>query len=264
MRQLVFMLAFSLLPQISAAREVDVELVLAVDASRSMSIEELEIQRRGYAEALGSDIVMKAIEGGLLGRIALTYVEWAGAGNQRVVVPWTEIATPAQARDVAEQITAFYDNSLRRTSISSALRYSANSIEANGFEGLRRVIDISGDGPNNMGAPVRAARDEVTARGITINGLPLMTQDLMSELWGIPDLDVYYTRCVIGGAGAFVVPVRGWDAFPAAVKRKMVLEIANIVPSTQPSVTKVQATSPYDCLVGERMWEQNRSYFDIP
>lgn len=264
MRIFVFVILFNLLAICAQAREVDVELVLAVDASRSMSPAELEVQRRGYAEALASQEVIRAIEGGLLGRIALTYVEWAGHGSQRVIVPWTEISSAAQARTVAGQITAFYDDSLRRTSISSALRYAADSIETNGFEGLRRVIDISGDGPNNMGLPVQAARDEVLARGITINGLPLMTLDLMSEIWGIPDLDDYYTRCVIGGPGAFVVPVIGWDAFPAAVKRKMVLEIAALPTAPRARVIPAQSPPPYDCMVGEKMWEQNRAFFDIP
>lgn len=264
MRSLVFVLCLTLLPAAVLAREVDVELVLAVDVSRSMSPAELELQRRGYAEALGSDEVIKAIQSGLLGRIALTYVEWAGAGNQRVIVPWTEVSTPRQAQDIATQISSFFDDSLRRTSISSALRYAADSIETNGFEGLRRVIDISGDGANNMGIPVRAARDEVVARGITINGLPLVTPDIMSEMWGIPDLDVYYTQCVIGGPGAFVLPVRDWSDFPAAIKRKMVLEIAAAPQAAPATVIKAQASEPYDCLVGEKLWERNRGYWSIP
>ncbi len=257
-----------LLPASLKAQEVDVELVLAVDVSRSMSAAELELQRRGYAEALASDEVIEAIGGGLLGRIALTYVEWAGAGSQRVVVPWTQIATANEARAIAAQIGANYDESLSRTSISSALRYAANSIDSNEFEGLRRVIDVSGDGPNNMGIPVLAAREEVLGRGITINGLPLMTQDALSELWGIPDLDVYYTNCVIGGPGAFVLPVLSWDAFGAAVKRKMVLEIADATPPQTPDeleeLIRIQATPAYDCLVGERIWKRNRGYFEIP
>lgn len=264
MKKLLILCLILLLPHSVLAREVDVELVLAVDASRSMSPAELEIQRRGYAAALSSAEVMEAIEGGLLGRIALTYVEWAGDGAQRVIVPWTEVSTAAQAAEIAARISAFYDDSLERTSISSALRYAADSIETNGFEGLRRVIDISGDGPNNMGIPVQAARDEVLSRGITINGLPLMTQDALSELWGIPDLDVYYARCVIGGPGAFVLPVVGWDAFPAAVKRKMVLEIASLPASPAPQIIRAQSAPPYNCMVGEQLWERNRRYFDIP
>jgi len=248
------------------AREVDLELVLAVDVSRSMSPAELELQRRGYAEALASDEVIRAIRSGLLGTIALTYVEWAGTGTQRVIVPWTEISTPEQARAIAARIESNFDESLRRTSISSALRHAADSIESNEFEGLRRVIDISGDGPNNMGAPVQLVRDEVISRGITINGLPLMTDDALNALWGIPDLDVYYTRCVIGGPGAFVLPVISWGGFADAVRRKMVLEIAGLTPpQTQAArVIRVQAEAPYDCMVGEALWERNRRYFETP
>jgi hypothetical protein len=261
---LIALSLISFLPAASQAREVDVELVLAVDVSRSMSAQELELQRRGYAEALASQEVIETIQSGLLGRIALTYVEWAGSSNQRVIVPWTEISTAGQARTVATQISAFFDESLRRTSISGGLRFAADSIESNGFEGLRRVIDISGDGPNNMGLPVTAARDEVVARGITINGLPLVTPDIMSQMFGIDDLDVYYTRCVIGGAGAFVLPVRAWSDFPAAIKRKMILEIAALPEPFAARVLKAQSEAPYDCMVGEKLWERNRGYWAIP
>lgn len=244
--------------------EVDLELFLAVDVSRSMTPQELDIQRRGYASALRSEIVQKAIQSGLLGRIALTYVEWAENHAQRVIVPWTQIASAADAARVAAQITANFDDGMRRTSISGALDYARASFQTNGFRGLRRVIDISGDGPNNQGRPVLEARADTLAEGITINGLPLMTEDALSNIWGIPDLDIYYTRCVIGGPGAFVVPVRGWAAFAGAVRRKLVLEIA--ARPVAPRVIKAQHTTPppYDCLVGEKMWDQNRSYFDIP
>ena len=227
-----------------------------------MSPLELELQRRGYAEALTSPEVTAALKGGMLGRIAITYVEWAESRAQRVVVPWTLIESPAQAADIADTLTAFYDDSLRRTSISGALDYAAAAFEGNGFVGLRRVIDISGDGPNNQGAPVLEARARTLGKGIVINGLPLMTQDALSNIWGIPDLDVYYARCVIGGPGAFVVPVHGWAQFPDAVRRKLVLEIAGL--PAAPQIIRAQAQAPYDCLVGEKMWEQNRSFFDIP
>ncbi|WP_298912679.1 DUF1194 domain-containing protein [uncultured Roseobacter sp.] len=242
--------------------EVDVELFLAVDVSRSMSPAELEIQRRGYAEALTSRQVLQAIESGLLGRVAITYVEWAGEYSQRVIVPWTLLQSPQEAQAIAHQITARFDEGLRRTSISGALIYAAGDFEGNGFSGLRRVIDISGDGPNNQGRPVERARDAALGQGFVINGLPLMTQDALSELWGIPDLDIYYRNCVIGGPGAFVIPVLAWDQFAAAVKRKLVLEIAGL----EPRLIQAQFTpaEPYDCLIGEKMWEQNRAYFDIP
>lgn len=252
----------AVLPAQEPAVEVDVELVLAVDISRSMSDEELTIQRRGYAQALRAPDVLAAVQNGLLGRIAVTYVEWAGDYAQRTVLDWTMLATAQDAEAIASVIERLDTPSQQRTSISSALLYAADTFDGNGFDGLRRVIDISGDGPNNMGRPVLRARDAVLSRGIIINGLPLMTTDAMSELWGIDDLDLYYENCVIGGPGAFVLPVLEWGEFAAAVKRKLILEIA-----ARPSlIVPVNATviPGYDCLVGEKMWERNRAYFLIP
>lgn len=245
-----------------AETEVDVELVLAVDVSRSMSPYELEIQRRGYAEALTSDEVLTAIGDGFLGRIALTYVEWAGNGSTRTVVDWTLIETRQDAHDFAELITAEFRPSLRRTSISSAIRHAASLFDGNGFNAFRRVIDVSGDGPNNHGRPVVEARDAALAQGIVINGLPLMTRDGFGGMWHIEDLDQYYLNCVIGGPGAFVIPVHDWSQFAAAVRRKLVLEIAGLPPQLVPA----QMTTPmgYDCLIGERIWEQNRGRMGWP
>ena len=251
-------------PALPAQTEVDVELFLAVDVSRSMSPYELEIQRLGYASALASDEVVGAILNGAIGRIALTYVEWAGTGSQEVIVPWTMIDSAEDAREVAAAITANFDDSMRRTSISQILRYAADDILSNEFLGLRRVIDVSGDGPNNQGERVDIVRDAVVARGVIINGLPLMTQDAMSVQWGIEDLDEYYRRCVIGGPGAFVVPVLEWDQFALAVRRKLVLEIGGRLP--EPLVMRAQwkPKEPYNCLIGEQIWERNRRYFDLP
>ncbi len=263
MRLIALLLSLLAAPLCAQDRtEVDVELFLAVDVSRSMQPFELEIQRRGYAEALVSPEVQAAITGGLLGRVAVTYVEWAGVYNQRVIVPWTMIEGPEDAARVASQITAHFDEALRRTSISGALDHAAASIEANGFDGLRRVVDISGDGPNNMGPPVTQARDRVLAQGITINGLPLMTQDdsFMSR-WNIPDLDVYYIACVTGGTGSFVLPVVEWSAFADAVRQKLVLEIAGLPPER---LWRAQAAGPYNCLIGEEIWERNRDIFALP
>lgn len=231
--------------------EVDLELFLAVDVSRSMQPWELEIQRRGYAEALRSDDVAKAISSGLIGQIALTYVEWAGSGSQTVIVPWTLIKTPSDTADFADKLTAVFSDGMRRTSISGALRYAAESFETNTFKGLRRVIDVSGDGPNNMGPPVLPTRNLVASQGIIINGLPLMTTDAFSERWGIDDLDAYYENCVIAGPGAFVVPVFTWQEFAPAIKRKLILEIAGITPEP-----RLQRVNGYDCLVGEKIWER--------
>jgi hypothetical protein len=238
--------------------EVDVELLLAVDVSRSMTPAELELQRRGYAEALASRQVIGAILDGMVGRIALSYVEWAGDGSQNVVVPWTLLDSAADAQAVARSLTVRDDRDMRRTSISSILRFGANSIETNDFNGTRRVIDVSGDGPNNNGAPVLPARDAVLARGIIINGLPLMARDEMSQRWGIEDLDVYYTNCVIGGPGAFMIPVQDWSQFATSIRRKLVLEIG-AAPVVRPRIQRVAA---YDCLIGEKIWEGNR--YDWP
>jgi hypothetical protein len=236
--------------------EVDVEIVLAVDVSRSMSPRELEIQRRGYAEALVSEEVIAAIAKGALRRIALSYVEWAG--TQRVIVDWTLIETRADAEAFAAQLTAHFDDSLRRTSISGAMQFAASSFAYNGFSSWRQVIDISGDGPNNQGRPVLEARADVVSEGIIINGLPLMTKEGMGSQWHLDDLDKYYQACVIGGPGSFVIPVRSWDVFPAAVRLKLIQELAAAPHLIQPANFHVVPPPDYDCLIGEKIWEQFR------
>lgn len=241
--------------------EVDLELILAADVSRSMSPLELEIQRQGYAAALASAEVIGAVRGGMIGRIALTYVEWAGADHQRVVVPWTLIETGEQARAFGETLTARFDGAMRRTSLSGALRHTAAMFDTNAYTGLRRVIDISGDGPNNQGEPVLRARSDVLAKGIIINGLPLMTVDDLSLRWGIADLDDYYTNCVIGGAGSFMIPVHSWEEFEPAIRRKLVLEIAGDRPRAAPRIRRV---SGYDCLIGEKIWQRNMNDSFVP
>ncbi|WP_347313163.1 DUF1194 domain-containing protein [Defluviimonas sp. SAOS-178_SWC] len=242
------------------AEEVDLELLLLVDVSRSMSPAELGIQRRGYAEALRSDAVAAALGRSFTGRIALAYVEWAGEHRHRVVQDWTLIEGRADLDAVAAVLESNRTMTQSRTSIASALRAGAFLIASNDFDGLRRVIDISGDGPNNQGGLVTAARDEVLAEGIVINGLPLMTRDIAGAAWRLDDLDVYYTLCVIGGPGAFVVPVTDWRDFTGAVTRKLVLEIAGGPPER---LIRVQAGAAYDCEIGEKMWQRNRSFDDF-
>lgn len=255
----LFLFLILVLP--ARAEEVDLELLLLVDISRSMSPAELELQRRGYAEALRSDSVAAALGRSLTGRIALAYVEWAGEFRQTTVQDWILVESRADLDAFAETLERRKTATQSRTSISSALRHGAFLMDTNGFEGLRRVIDISGDGPNNQGGLVTTARDEVLAQGIIINGLPLMTYDAGTAMWRIDDLDVYYAECVIGGPGAFVLPVREWSDFAAAVTRKLVLEIAE----TQPErLILAQASTLYDCLIGEKMWQRLRRDFDIP
>ncbi|TPI27822.1 DUF1194 domain-containing protein [Mesorhizobium sp. B3-2-1] len=253
-------------PMSRADEPVDVELVLAVDVSLSMSADELEIQRHGYAAALTHDNVLQAIADGVYGKIAVTYVEWAGTSWQRVIVPWTVIASRADAERVVAQFSAQPPDSARRTSISGALEFGSDLFAESGYQGTKRVIDISGDGPNNQGAPVNLARDGVVRQGIVINGLPLMTRGGFSGVYDVNDLDRYYSDCVIGGAGAFMIPVNDWTQFPEAIRRKLVLELAGPASrqwaaeeADHPPVVLAQDKPAADCQVGEKMW-RNRNW----
>ena len=253
----------------TAAEPVDVELVLAVDVSLSMSPEELEIQRHGYAAALTHDLVLRAIADGTYGKIAVTYVEWAGTTWQRVIVPWTVIANRADAERVVEQLNAHPPDSARRTSISGALEFGSDLFAESGFQGVKRVIDISGDGPNNQGAPVNLIRDQVVSQGITINGLPLMTRGGFTGAYDVNNLDRYYSDCVIGGPGAFMIPVNDWTQFPEAIRRKLVQELAGPASprwaaddTAHPPVILAQDKPVADCQVGEKMWRDRSWMFD--
>lgn len=240
---------------------VDVELMLAVDVSYSMSLDELEIQRRGYAAALSDPEIWRVIEGGFRGRAALTYVEWSGTGQERVVIPWTLIASAEDLARFAGALTAVPPRALRRTSISSVLDAAPRSFETNAFAGDRRVIDVSGDGPNNMGRRVTAARDALVAAGYAINGLPLMTNDGRGMLPDLDDLDLYYENCVIGGPLSFSIPVRSWPEFLPALRQKLFLELAGRLPDAefqtrQFAQARGATEDGYDCLIGEKLWRQ--------
>jgi hypothetical protein len=235
---------------------VDLELVLAVDISGSMDTDEQALQRRGYIEAFLHAEVAGAIRSGPYGRIAATYVEWAGPGAQRVTVPWTLIETAADAEDFAAGLAEAPRARFRGTSISGALAFSAPLFENNGYEGLRRVIDVSGDGPNNAGAPVDAARDAAVGTGIIVNGLPIQITAQPFGLGG-RDLATYYRDCVIGGPGAFVIPVTEEAQLLEAIRRKLVLEIAGLPAVVFPAAAAGEPAT--DCLVGERLrrtWER--------
>lgn len=259
--------------QSGAVERVDVELVLAVDVSLSMSPDELDLQRAGYAAALTDSAVIKAIEAGAYGKIAVTYFEWAGSFTQHVIVPWTTISSLEDAERVARQLSASPPNSARRTSISAALEFAGDLFAESGYRGNKRVVDISGDGPNNQGGPMEAARDRLVDQGITINGLPLITNGGLNSAYDVEDLDVYYEKCVIGGPGAFMVPVNAWSQFPEAIRRKLVLELAGessallhkaqfAAPSDDPPSLK-QPDGIYDCQIGEKLW-RNRSWISEP
>ena len=210
---------------VHADAEVDLALVLAVDVSFSMDPDEQELQRDGFAQAFRSIEVQEAIRKGMIGRIAVVYVEWAGAGYQEVVVPWTVIEQPTDALAFATRLAQSRPSRSGYTSISSAIDFGLMQLRKSGVQAIRQVIDISGDGANNQGRMVTLARDDALEQGVTINGLPIMLKR-PDGIWDIEDLDLYFRDCVIGGPGAFMIPVRKQAQFADAIRSKIIREIA--------------------------------------
>ncbi|MEZ2132371.1 MULTISPECIES: DUF1194 domain-containing protein [unclassified Sinorhizobium] len=230
--------------------DVDVELVLAVDTSRSMDFEEIRIQREGYVEALRHREFINAVKDGLTGRIAISYFEWAGYVVPDSVIDWQLIETEQDAIDFAGKLEARPIGTQRRTSISTAIAQGAAMLVSSPYHGTRQVIDISGDGTNNAGNPVAPTRDKAIDAGFVINGLALMLRPS-----GAPGgLDKYYADCVIGGPGSFVLPVHKIEDFAVAVRRKLVLEISGLGPPA--TMEKIAGDQPAtDCMIGERLWQ---------
>ena len=211
----------------AAAEEVDLELVLAADGSGSIDADELALQRKGYADAITSPEVQKAIRSGVTGRIALTYIEWAGPASQHVIVEWAVIHDLASARAFAEKLVTRPRAAVGYNSISNAIDFSVRLMETNAQEGRQRVVDVSADGPNIGGRDIHAARDDAVAKGVTINGLVISRPGgIVRRVEGEP-LTEHFRRDVIGGPGAFIVTVDETTSFPEAVRRKLVLEIAD-------------------------------------
>ena len=272
-------------PRAIAAEQVDLELVLGIDVSGSVDGFEARLQRDGYVAAFADSVVLKAIQSGPHGRIAVTYFEWAGFGHTISTLPWTVIGSEEDAIAFTQ---ALRDRPIVRgrfTSISGAIGFSLALFEQSELEAPRRVIDISGDGPNNIGPLVDGARDRAAAQGVTINGLPIINDRL--QPYGLPqiaNLDLYFENCVIGGPGAFVVVAEGFRDFASAIRRKLILEIAGLtpqdgergtaharsagkfplqIPSTPlvPAVHNTPGTPNFevpDCQIGERMLQQFR------
>lgn len=198
---------------------VDVELVLAVDCSGSIDSDEFALQIRGYAAALTNPTVIRTIQSGSLGAIAVTYAQWSGPFVHNQAVGWTLIKDAKSASAFAAAMTA----TPRRifgggTSLSGAIDYAQTLFAASGFEGTRRTIDVSGDGINNSGRRAEDARDDAVRAGFTINGLPILTD--------FPQLDRYYQDNVIGGPGAFVIPAKDFGSFAQAILDKLIREVA--------------------------------------
>jgi uncharacterized protein DUF1194 len=238
----------------ASAIPVDVELVIAVDVSYSMDPDEQALQREGYVLALTSKEFLQALRQGAHGKIAVTYFEWAGQSDQKILMPWRVIDGPESADAVAAEIARVPIRRASRTSISGALRFAKPLFDDSGYRGLRRVIDVSGDGTNNAGPLVELTRDDVLAAGITINGLPIMLKRPYRGQMDIDNLDEYYEDCVIGGPGAFVIPIREREKFIEATRTKLVLEVAGRQPDPQIVPTAFRAR--VSCTIGERMWQE--------
>jgi hypothetical protein len=233
---------------------VDLSLMLAVDVSASIEPVEQELQRAGFIGAFRSPALHDAVRRGVLGRIAVTYVEWAGETEQSVVVPWTIIGQPTDAIMFADRLSQAPPHSAGFTSISGAIEFGVRLLEDSHVEATRQAIDISGDGPNNKGRPVTHARDDALAQGIVINGLPIMLHR-PSVFPEMENLDGYFRECVIGGPGAFMIPVRDLAQFMEAIRAKLIREIAE-GPGLQSLTIPAQAKDETICLAGETRLKQ--------
>jgi len=213
-----------------AADKVDLLLVLAADVSRSIDAEKFQLQRNGYVAALANPRVLDAIASGRYGRIGLTFVEWSGVGNQKVVIDWTLIDGTAAAKGFGDRLLEAPRSFWDRTSISGGIEFATAQLAAAPYESARRTIDVSGDGTNNAGPDAATLRDRAVAKGITINGLPILSANPMS--WN-PDhtnppggLANYYRDNVIGGPMAFVRVAKDFNAFGDAIIEKMIAEVS--------------------------------------
>lgn len=237
-RRLVLAALVALVPIAAAAEEVDLELVLLADASGSIDDAEIRFQRAGYAEAMRDPAVLSAIrDGGLLGKIAVTYVEWASATSQQVVVDWMIIEDAASAATFGERLMEPPRLTVGSNAIGAALVKGLELIESNDYEGLRRVVDLSADSAWNPYPPtIREARDRLVGAGVTVNGLAI----LCTTCSGRPrrgDLEAAFRERLIGGPGAFVVTADGPENFVRGVRRKLVLEIADAARPAESSDT---------------------------
>jgi hypothetical protein len=221
-------------PGSRAAEQVDLLLVLASDVSRSVDAQKFELQRRGYGQAMSDPRVVEAIRSGSNGRIAVCFIEWSGVMSQKMVIDWTIIGDAETARQFGDRILEAPRSFADRTSISAAIEFSVMHLEKSPFEAARRTIDVSGDGTNNSGRDVAVARDEALAKGITINGLVILSDRPLAwnpEHTNPPGgLDNYYRQNVVGGPRAFVMVAQDFNAFGQALINKLIAEVAQASP----------------------------------
>jgi hypothetical protein len=228
-----------------AAERVDLVLVLAADISRSVDAVKFQLQRSGYSAAFSDSRVIEAIRGGPARRIAVTFVEWSGPFSQETVIDWTVIGDGETAHQFSGRIAEAPRAFANSTSISAGIEFAITRLDRAPYEAHRRVIDVSGDGDNNSGRNVAAARDEAIAKGITINGLVVLTEppSLSYSTHTNPPggLANYYRTNVIGGPGAFVLVAENFNSFGSAIIKKLITEIAQPVPQPPPSTKRQQS-----------------------
>jgi hypothetical protein len=224
-----------------AAEAVDVRVVLAADVSRSIDDDEFTLQRKGYAAAISDPRVLDAIAAGRHGAIAVTFVEWAGDGEERTVIDWTPIAGAADASKFAEALIGAPRSFVGRTAIGSAIDYAMGALGESGFVADRSVIDVSGDGTSNQGRSVTQARDAALGTGVTINGLAIFNAKAAAQGGYLAmhtnppgGLDKYYRDNVIGGLGAFVLHIDDFKDFDHAMIQKLITEISRAPPPREP------------------------------
>jgi hypothetical protein len=261
---MIALLTVAPIPAHTQPEAVDLALVLATDMSYSVDDEEARLQRWGAVEAFRSPEVLRAIQAGALGRIAVAYLDFSSANSGRIIADWQMIHDKASAEAFADMLATARRTDGVQTSISSGIQMGVRLLDESDYKAMRCVIDVSGDGPNNDGRLVVPTRDEAVAKGITINGLAIVTENNKSDVYYLPDLDKYYAGCVIGGPNAFLHVSHGFEDFARAIRRKLVLEISDAQPVRQenPQVVRVAATIPrlrtapvYErgCDIGERM-----------
>jgi hypothetical protein len=242
-------------------QEVDLALVIATDVSYSVDENEARFQRQGAVTAFRNPEVVKAIQSGPRGRIAVAYIDFATAGSNKVIADWHVIHDKASADEFADILEAAPRTLGVNTSISSGIELAEHLLATSGYSAGKRMIDVSGDGPNNEGHMVDRVRDEVVAKGIVINGLPIMTPADQFNIYYLPDLDKYYEGCVIGGPGSFIQIARGFEDLARALRRKLILEISDAGRPAPSPVMRAAAIWPrpthpaYEkgCDIGERM-----------
>lgn len=247
-----------------SGEHVDIALVITTDVSYSVDEDEARFQREGAIAAFRSPEVVKAIQAGPLGRIAVTYIDFSSYSTNKIIAPWHVVHDTASAEAFADLLAIAPRTLGVQTSISSGLEMAEHLIDTSGYVATKRVIDVSGDGPNNEGHLVDRVRDEIVAKGMVINGLPIMTPADQFDVYYLPDLDKYYAGCVIGGNGAFIQVAHGFEDLARALRRKLIQEISDAGKSANPLLVKVAAATPraasaphavYEkgCDIGERM-----------